>query len=65
MILSISAAATQETVQGQFTSECPPLKTANVPLSSLGDTSPGQKVPGLSSEGTVRLHRGAQGRTVN
>ena len=36
----------------------------NVPLCSLGNTKPGRKVPGLSSEDAVRRHRAAQARTV-
>jgi hypothetical protein len=40
-------------------------QTVNMPLCSLGNTRFGQKVPGLSSEGAVRRHCAAQGRTVN
>jgi len=36
----------------------------NVPLISLGNTMPAQKVPGLSSEGSLRRHCAAQGRIV-
>ena len=34
-------------------------------LCSLGYTRPGHKIPGLSSEGAVQRHCGAQGQTVN
>jgi hypothetical protein len=40
-------------------------QTVNVPLCSLGGTTPDQKVPGLSSEGFVRRLSAAQGRTIN
>jgi len=40
-------------------------KTLKVPLCSLGNTRPGQKVTGLSSECAVCRHSAAQGRTVN
>ena len=36
-----------------------------MPLCSLGNTKPGQKVTGLSSECAVRRHSAAQDRTVN
>jgi hypothetical protein len=35
-------------------------KTVKAALCSLGNTRPGQKIPGLSSEGTVRHHLAAQ-----
>ena len=59
-----SAAAEQETVVCQFVSEFALVKGVNVPLCSLGNTRPGQKVPGRNSEGAVRRHRAAQNRTV-
>jgi hypothetical protein len=37
----------------------------NVPLGGLGYTRSGHKVPGLSFEGAVQRHGGAQGQTVN
>jgi len=39
-------------------------QTVNVPLCTLGNTRPGQKVPGLSSECAVCRHRAAQVRTL-
>ena len=36
-------------------------QTMNVPLCILGNTTPGQKVPGLSSEGAMRRYCGAKG----
>jgi hypothetical protein len=49
-----------EKVKCHFVSECAAVKTAKVLLCSLGNTRPGQKVSGLSSEGAVRrqsLHK--------
>jgi len=39
-------------------------ETSKAPHCSLGNTRPGQKLPGLRSECAVRRHRAAQGRTV-
>ena len=65
MILVCSLAAVQKTVQCQFVSEFALVKTVNVLLCSLGNTRPGKKVSELSSEGDVRRHCAAQGRSVN
>jgi hypothetical protein len=56
MILVRSFAPAQETVQCQFVSECAAIKTGNGLLFSLGNTSPGQKISGLSLEGAFRRH---------
>ena len=64
MILFCSGAAVQETVQCQFVSQFAAVKTVNVLLFILGNTRPGQKVSGLSSEGYVRSHCAAQRRTM-
>ena len=65
-ILCLSRASVQETGLCQFLTECfAPPKTLKVPLCSLGNTKPGQKVPGLIIVGAVRRYSSAQGRTLN
>jgi len=65
-ILCLSRASVQETGLCQFLTECfTQPKTFKVPLCSLGNTRPGQKVSGLIIVGAVRRYSSAQGRTLN
>jgi len=64
-IAFISLSSVQATGFCQFLTECvAPTHAVNVPLCILGNTRPGQKVPGLSSEGALPRHCVAQDRTV-